>query len=66
MDGSDKHDQELIRQVVSQSALLALQFAASRAEIGNFARRDLATPQAAARSYRTTLARLAPPRLKVA
>jgi hypothetical protein len=66
MNGGEKHDQELIRQVVSQSALLALQFAASRAEIGNFARRDLATPQAAARSYRATLAKFATPRRKVA
>lgn len=66
MDGSDKHDQELIRQVVSQSALLALQFAAARAEIGPFARRDLATPQAAARCYRKTVAKLGAPRLKVA
>jgi hypothetical protein len=53
MNGDENRDQELIRQVVSQAALLALQFAAARAEIGNFSRRDLATPQAAARCYGT-------------
>ncbi|MGX5735086.1 hypothetical protein [Bosea thiooxidans] len=42
----------------SASALLLLQVAATRAEIGPFARQARATPQAAAGSYRTA-ARLA-------
>ena len=37
----------------SASALLLLQAAAARAEIGPFARQGRATPQAAAGSYRT-------------
>ncbi|MNL89277.1 hypothetical protein D3C87_2194910 [compost metagenome] len=37
----------------SASALLLLQAAATRAEIGPFARQGRATPQAAAGSYRT-------------
>ncbi|BCB18376.1 hypothetical protein [Bosea sp. ANAM02] len=44
----------------SSSALVLLQAAAARAEIGPFARRGRASPQAAAGSYQAT-ARLAAP-----
>jgi len=50
MTGSETRDDGL-RQIASGSALLLLQFAAARAEIGPFARRGLKTPQAAARCY---------------
>jgi hypothetical protein len=50
MAGSEQHG-DALRQVAAGSALLLLQFAATQAEIGPFARRGLATPQAAARCY---------------
>ena len=50
MTGSQKREDEL-RHVATESALLLLQFAAARAEIGPFARRGLLTPQAAAHCY---------------
>lgn len=43
------------------SALVLLQAAAARAEIGPFARRGRASPQAAASLYRATARLVAPP-----
>ena len=44
-------DADAPRQSTSDFAMLLLQFAAARAEIGHFARRDRETPQMAARCY---------------
>ena len=50
MARSEQREDQL-RLAAAESALLLLQFAACRAEIGPFARRGLSSPQAAARSY---------------
>jgi len=53
MASSERHD-EALRQIAAGSALILLQFAAAKAEIGPFARRGLQTPQTAARRYDAT------------